>query len=91
MASLRSPLLSRATDKDIYISHPTTSDSLFTYRLLWMFQYDLVTTEYRGYNNQELQAGKVPANARSTIEPLCQTIFLVYTVTLLTEDRTNTD
>jgi hypothetical protein len=71
MAFSGTPLLSRATDKVTFISHPTNSDNLFTYRLLWVFQYDLVTTEYRGYNNQELQAGKVPTNARATIESFC--------------------
>lgn len=54
-----------------------------------MFQYDLVTTEYRGYNNQELQVGKVPTNACATIESFVKNH--VNTVTLRTEVRTSTD
>ena len=57
-----------------------------------MFQYDLVTTEYRGYNNQKLQAGKVPTDTRTTIESICQEpLSLVNTVTIRTEDHTSTD
>ena len=87
MVSSRTPLLSRTTDKITSISHPS-SDNIFTYWLVWVFQYDLVTTEYRGYNNQELQAGKVPTNARAAIESFT---ILVNTVTVLTEDRTRMD
>ena len=37
-----------------------------SYRLLRMFQYNLVATKYRGNDDQELQGGEIPTNACPT-------------------------
>jgi len=90
MASSKSPLLLRATDKVTPFSRPDSSHNLLTHRLLRVFQYDLVTTEYRGYDNQELQAGEVPTNARAKMESISQE-SLHLSSTVRTEDHTRMD